>query len=192
MRVYIVWMKGKKVTFKNPSGREFRVYLTSSPFSWDIRETDSLTRLFNFQHVLLTWLFRGLASRKIHLSNTCLILHQLNTKPNTIKTHKIQGTKLKQIQHFLSWKKVNIKHSCKSQLYTNKSPIILSAAENKFDTGDLFTNGENLQGKTPLGDFKVTTSKNVLLSNISGYKYKESYQTLWPIPKYQATVKPLP
>ena len=24
-----------------------------------------------------------------------------------------------QIQHFLSWNKVNIKHSCKSQLYNN-------------------------------------------------------------------------
>ena len=46
------------------------------------------------------------------------MLHQLNTKPNTIKSHKIQGTKLKQLQHFLLWNKANIKHSCKSQLYT--------------------------------------------------------------------------
>ena len=36
--------------------------------------------------------------------------------------------------------------------------------KNKFDMGDLFTNGENHQGKTPLGEFKVTTSKNLLLS----------------------------
>ena len=49
---------------------------------------------------------------------------------------------------------------------------------NEFDTGNLFTNGENHQGKTPSGDFKVTTPKNPLLSNISGYKYKKSYQTL--------------
>ena len=34
----------------------------------------------------------------------------------------------------------------------------------KFDTSDLFTNGENHRGKTPLGDFKVTTPKNSLLS----------------------------
>ena len=40
---------------------------------------------------------------------------------------------------------------------TNKSPIKLNAVEIKFDMGDLFTNGENHQGKTPLGDFKVTT-----------------------------------
>ena len=29
----------------------------------------------------------------------------------------MQGTKLKQLQHFLSWNKANIKHSSKSQLY---------------------------------------------------------------------------
>ena len=34
----------------------------------------------------------------------------------------------------------------------------------KFDTGDLFTNGENYQGKTPPGEFKVTIPKNPLLS----------------------------
>ena len=39
---------------------------------------------------------------------------------------------------------------------TNKSPTKLNAAENKFDTGDLFTNGENYWGKTLLGEFKVT------------------------------------
>ena len=29
----------------------------------------------------------------------------------------MQGTKLMQLQHFLSWNKANIKHSCKLQLY---------------------------------------------------------------------------
>ena len=47
---------------------------------------------------------------------------------------------------------------------TNKSPTKLNAAENKFDTGDLFTNGENHRGKTLLGEFKVTTLENPLLS----------------------------
>ena len=64
--------------------------------------------------------------------------------------------------------------------------------ENKFDTSDFFTNGENHRGKTPQGEFKVTTPKNPLLSITSGYKYRESYQTLWPILKYQPTIKPLP
>ena len=36
--------------------------------------------------------------------------------------------------------------------------------ENKFDIGDLFTNGENHWGKTPPGEFKATTLKNSLLS----------------------------
>ena len=60
--------------------------------------------------------------------------------------------------------------------------------ENKFDICDLCMNRENHWGKTPQGDFKVTTPKNPLLSITSGYKYKESYQTLWPIPKYQPIV----
>ena len=65
-------------------------------------------------------------------------------------------------------------------------------SKKKFDTGDLFMNRENHRGKTPQSDFKVTTPKNPLLSITSGYKYKESYHTLWPIPKYQPTVEPLP
>ena len=64
--------------------------------------------------------------------------------------------------------------------------------ENKFDTGDLFTNGENHQGKTPPGEFQVTTPKNPLLSITSSYKYKESYRILWPISKYQPMIEPLP
>ena len=39
-----------------------------------------------------------------------------------------------------------------------KSSTKLSAVENKFDKGDLFTNGENYRGKIPPGEFKVTTS----------------------------------
>ena len=35
--------------------------------------------------------------------------------------------------------------------------------ENKFDTDDLITNEENNRGKTPLGEFKVTTFENPLL-----------------------------
>ena len=64
--------------------------------------------------------------------------------------------------------------------------------EIKFDIGDLFMNRENHRGKTPSSEFKVTTPKNLLLSITSGYKYKESYQTLWPILKYQPTIEPLP
>ena len=42
--------------------------------------------------------------------------------------------------------------------------------KNKFDTGDLFMNGKNHQGKTLPGEFKVTTPENPLLSITSSYK----------------------
>ena len=51
----------------------------------------------------------------------------------------------------------------------------LNAAGYKFDTDDLFTNEENLRGKTPSGEFKVITFENLLLSITSDYKYKKSY-----------------
>ena len=71
------------------------------PFSW-------VTLLANFSR----------ASHETALIfNSCLILHQLNTKPNTIKFHKIQENNLMHLQHLLSWNKANIKHNCKSQLY---------------------------------------------------------------------------
>ena len=52
----------------------------------------------------------------------------------------------------------------------NKSQTKLNVAENKFDTGDLFTNEKNHGSKTLLGEFKVTTPKNLLLSITSSYK----------------------
>ena len=38
------------------------------------------------------------------------------------------------------------------------------AAKIKLNKGDLFTNGENHQGKTPPGEFKTTTPENPLLA----------------------------
>ena len=49
--------------------------------------------------------------------------------------------------------------------------------------------GENHQDKIVPGEFKITIPENSLLSITSGYKYKESYQILWPIPKYQPTIE---
>ena len=62
---------------------------------------------------------------------------------------------------------------------TNKSSTKLNAVEIKFDIGNLFTNEENHRGKISLGEFRVTTPENPLLSITSGYKYKES-QYLMP------------
>ena len=47
---------------------------------------------------------------------------------------------------------------------TNKSPIKLSMQRKINWHDDLFTNGETYMAKTPLGDFKVTTPENSLLS----------------------------
>ena len=52
----------------------------------------------------------------------------------------------------------------------NKSLNYLNAVENKFDTGNLFTNRENHRDKTSLGDFKVTTPKIPPLSITSSYR----------------------
>ena len=58
MRVYIVWVKGKKVILKNPPGRMFCEYLVGRPYPQDTRETDSLAQFFSFQscasHVALS------------------------------------------------------------------------------------------------------------------------------------------
>ena len=122
MKVYIVWVKGREVTLKKPPSKMFRDCLAGRPYLRDICENDSLARLFSFQSCASHVPFRGLASRKFLAKSTdlqiSLSLHQLNTKPNTIKSHKIQGTKLEQLQHFLLWNKTNIKHSCKSQHYS--------------------------------------------------------------------------
>ena len=60
-------------------------------------------------------------------------------------------------------------------LVTQINHQIINAMDFKFDTSDLFTNGENHLDKILPGDFKITTPKNSLLSITSGYKYKESY-----------------
>ena len=57
--------------------------------------------------------------------------------------------------------KVNLTYNKRGS--TNKSPTKLNAAENKFDTGDLFMNEENHRGKISPVEFKVNTSKNPLL-----------------------------
>ena len=57
--------------------------------------------------------------------------------------------------------------------------------ENKFNTNDLFTNRENYWGKTPSGEFKVTTPENPLLSKQAVINKRN------PNTKYQPTIEPL-
>ena len=97
MRVYIVWVKGKKVTLKNPPSRMFHDYLMGRPYPQDTRKNDSLARLFSFQSCAPHMPFsqkpfsrtsHELVAKYIDLQLN-LSLHQLNTKPNTIKFNKI-------------------------------------------------------------------------------------------------------
>ena len=85
----------------------FHDYLAGRSYPQDTCETNNLAQLFSFQscasHVatsrvsFLHAFLRNPLDLQLSLS-----LHLFNTKPNTIKSHKIQGTKLKQLQHFLS------------------------------------------------------------------------------------------
>ena len=68
-------VEGKKATLKNPLGRMFCEYLMGRPCLRETREIDSLARLFRFQHVLLTWLFCGLASHELFAKFTCSSTH---------------------------------------------------------------------------------------------------------------------
>ena len=122
MRVYIVWVKCKKVTLKNPPDREFCEYLVRRSYSWDTCEILQASMTLQLpacaSHVTFSRVSFQRDTREIHwFFILCMILHQLNTKPNTIKSHKIKENKLKQLQYFLLWNKINIKYSCKSQLY---------------------------------------------------------------------------
>ena len=65
MRVYIVWVKGKKVTHKNSLGRMFHDCLAGRPYPQDSRENDNLARIFSFQSCAPHMLFRSLASREL-------------------------------------------------------------------------------------------------------------------------------
>ena len=68
---------------------------------------------------------------------------------------------------------------------TNKSPINYMQRKLNWHS-DLFTNGENQHGKNPIGDFKVTTPKILLLSQ-QMVTSKRNPSTL-----YQPIVEPLP
>ena len=61
IRVYIVWVKGMKVSLKNPPGE----YLARRPYSRDTRENNSLARLFSFQSCASHMPFRENPSREL-------------------------------------------------------------------------------------------------------------------------------
>ena len=70
IKVYIVWVKGKKVTLKNSLSRMFRNYLVGRPYPQNTDENDSLARLFSFQSCAPHMLFRGLVSHELLAKST--------------------------------------------------------------------------------------------------------------------------
>ena len=80
MRVYIVWVKGKEVTYKNPPGRMFQDCLAGRPYLQDIRENYNLALLFSFQSCAPHVLFRDLASREL-LAKSTDSLFKLESSP---------------------------------------------------------------------------------------------------------------
>ena len=75
---------------------------------------------------------------------------------------------------------------------TNKSPTKINVAENKFDTVICLRMRKTFETKPHQVNLRSPLSRIHYYKITSSYKYKESYQTLWPIPKYQRTVEPLP
>ena len=107
MRVYIVWVNGKKVTLKILKVESFAGTLGDG-LSREVFEKCSLTldsstssMCFSCALFVGNFLVNFLrASREtVLIFISCSIFHQLNTKLNTIKSHKLQGNKLMQLQH---------------------------------------------------------------------------------------------
>ena len=106
MRVYIVWMNGIRVTLKIPTISAFHV---SSRELAKLRDKSRNTLTLQLPACAPHVTFAGCtAHEQSHKINFLSNVHQLNTKPNTNKSHKIQENKLMKLQHFLSWDKVNI------------------------------------------------------------------------------------
>ena len=103
MRIYMVWMKCKKVTLKIYQAKSFidtsrdglsHEVLAKYSFVLDSSASSMCFSRALFEETFLTNFLR--ASRKTTLIFiSCSILHQLNTKTNTIKSHKMQGNKIK-------------------------------------------------------------------------------------------------
>ena len=98
MRVYIVWVKGKEVTYKILQAECFATVSREGLTRETLAKTTAWHDSSASSHVLLMCSFMaqllvGFSQNPLifHLS---LSFHQLNTKLNTIKSHKIQGKKL--------------------------------------------------------------------------------------------------
>ena len=97
MRVYIVWVKDKKVTLKILQAKSFagtsqddlsREVLAKFSLILDISASNMYFSCGLFTETLLTNFLRD-SQKTALIFIVSLIFHQLNTKLNTIKSHKI-------------------------------------------------------------------------------------------------------
>ena len=161
----MVWVNGKKVTLKIIQAKSFkgtsRDGLSHEVLTKYSLVLDSSASNMCFSRALFkgTFLLNFLrASRETTLIFiSCSILHQLNTKPNIIKSHKIQGNYLMHLQNFLSWNKANIKYSCQSKLYRNsKVPVYFSFLINQSKQSIPSTNIKDIHNNFIKYTFKVS------------------------------------
>ena len=75
---------------------------------------------------------------------------------------------------------------------TNKSPNYLNATENKFDTGDCLRMGKTTEVKPYRVILRSPLPRIYYYQLLAVTSISKSYQTLWPIPKYQLSVEFLP
>ena len=68
---------------------------------------------------------------------------------------------------------------------TNKSPTKLNAVEIKFETMICLRMGKTTKAKISLGDFKITTSKNLLINNQAITSKRNLTNYPWSILNYQ-------
>ena len=70
MKVYIVWVKGKEVTHKILQAECFATVSQEGLTCETLAKTTAWHDSSTFSHVLLTWLFRRLASRELLVKST--------------------------------------------------------------------------------------------------------------------------
>jgi len=105
-------MKGIRVTLKIIQAESFAGHSRVSQVAKSLTKyslaLDSSTFSMCFSCDLLRVVHSRVSRKQVANFTVLRNLHQLNAKPSTNKSHKIQGNKLMQLLHFLSWNKANL------------------------------------------------------------------------------------
>ena len=105
MMVYIVWVKGIRVTLKIIQAESFTDHLRLGQVAKRLVKY-SLAKDYSASNICFSRDFSQIVHSQVNWeqiarSTVLSNFHQLNTKLITNKSHKIQGNKLMQLQHFL-------------------------------------------------------------------------------------------